>query len=326
MKNNKGGIDYSEWSYDKKRLGYYNADFQLEQDFSAQKNTGLELYDKNQKSLSSYKEKDQQYDNHAYNPLTYKDYQAAYPKTNKLKKSEIITAIVLMVSGLLITILLTALLAQGLNIGHLMGKMNKAENKKADYYAVQIGSFISENEALAASNTIRQLGGGGYIVVDGSYRIIAGVYPKYEQALTVIANTTQFASSQYVITVPTVSMNFSDKSIKKAVEKSLSQWDEIYKKLYDHSILLDKGQTTDTAVLQDIKIIHDNLKTHIDDYSDLTKNQSRLEHLRIKSGMLSMLSTLNSLNTAQKEKLSSEIKYAYTKILIEYRDLAKEIA
>ena len=331
MKNNKGGIDYSQWKYDKKRLGFSSARYHNEEDNENQPRTnGLELYDMHQKALRKYNDEEnrqlQNYNADFQNALSYEDYQKAYTTTSKLKKSEIITAIVLMVSGLLITILLTTLLAQGLNIGHLMGKMNRAQVKKTDYYAVQIGSFISESEALNASKTIRELGGGGYIVVDGSYRIIAGVYPKAEQALTVMANTTQFASSQYVISIPSVSFNFSEKKIKEAVEESLSQWDEIYKKLYNHSILLDKGQTTDAVVLQDIKLTHDGLKSQIDEYAVLTQNQSRLEHIRIRAGLLSMLSTLHSLlDITQTNSLSSEIKYAYTKILFEYRDLVKEI-
>lgn len=328
MKNNKGGIDYSEWSYDKKRLGYSKDYYDNEEYTNSPQSNSLELYKIDQRSLSRYDhvEQLQSYDSDHQTALTFDQYQKAYPKTSKLKKSEIITAMILMVSGLLITIFLTILLAQGLNIGHLMGKINQANSKKTDYYAVQIGSYITESEAKNASNAIKELGGAGYIIVDGSYRIIAGVYPKEEQALTVIANTTQYASSKYIISIPAISLNFSDKKIKQAVEESLSKWDAIYKKLYEHSILLDKGQTTDVAVLQDIKLTYDSLKAYIDEYTQLTKDNSRMEHIRIKTAMLSMLTTLNSLiNTVQKQKLSSEIKYAYTQILIEYRNLAKEI-
>lgn len=329
MKNKKDGIDYSEWRYDKKRLGFGNARYHSEEYYQNSENNCLELYNIHQKDVTKYNDNTRQvanYDEDYQNALTYEQYHNVHSKTDKLKKSEIITAIVLMVSGLLITILLTTLLAQGLNIGHLMGKMNRAQVKKTDYYAVQVGSFTSESEALNASKTVRQLGGAGYIIVDGAYRIIAGVYPKAEQALSVVANTTQFSSSQYVISVPAVSLNFSDKKIKEAVEKSLSQWDEIYKKLYNHSIELDKGQTIDAVVLQDIKLIHDNLKSHIDEYTALIQNQSRLEHIRIRAGMLSMLSSIQALtNIAKTDNLSCEIKYAYTKILIEYRNLMKEI-
>lgn len=321
MKKGKGGfdygIDYSEWSFDRQRLSlnnYYQEQLDNES-FDDSDNT-------NYQEQNLYKDDNLYIDRAYYHTLPYT--KSTKPK---LKKSEIITAIALLVTGFIITVLLTTFLAQGLNIGHLMGKLNKAEVKQSQYYAVQIGSYTSESQALTASQAIRELGGAGYIVMDGPYRIIAAVYPEEDQALSVMANTTQYASEKYIITVPEIAMNFSDKNIKEMVEKSLSQWDAIYKKLYNHTIKLDKAQTTEAAILLDIQKAYDDLNKHYSDYNQLTQELTRVEHIYIKNGLKGILATLKTLlNTNTDGKLSSDLKYAYTKILIDYKNLASELS
>ena len=318
MKKGKGGIDYSEWSYDKKRLSYGN--FYQEQ---SDNDNYYDAYTANQiQEQSFYNDGNLYLDGNYYNALPYtKSYKP------KLKKSEIITAVALLVTGFMIAILLTTLLAQGLNIGHLLGKLNKAEIKKTQYYAVQLGAFTSESQAITAAEAIRELGGGGYIIMDGPYRIIAAVYPEEQQAASVMANITQFPSEKYIISVPEIVMNFTDKKVKQMVDKSLNQWDVIYKRLYNHSIQLDKAQITEVAVLQDLQLAYDDLYKHLNEYDELTKDLSRIEHIYIKTGLKKILSTLKSLmNTLSNDKLSSDLKYAYTKILIDYKNLASELA
>jgi hypothetical protein len=317
MKKGKGGIDYSEWSYDKKRLSYSN--FYQEQ---SDNDNYYDAYNANQSQEQDYYNDDNLYlDRNYYNALPYtKSYKP------KLKKSEIITAVALLLTGFFITVFLTTLLAQGLNIGHLLGKLNKAETKKTQYYAVQLGAFSSESQALTASEAIRELGGGGYILVDGPYRIIAAVYPEEQQAISVMANITQFSSEKYIITAPEIVMNFTDKKVKEMVEKSLYQWDAIYKRLYNHSIQLDKAQTTEVAVLQDLQLIYGDLDKHLNEYDQLTKDLSRIEHIYIKTGLKRLLTTLKSLlNIRSNAQLSSDLKYAYTKILIDYKNLANQL-
>ncbi|HEY8418981.1 MAG TPA: hypothetical protein VIL03_00865 [Clostridia bacterium] len=304
-------IDYSEFSYKKQRLGVDNQERKDER-----------YYD------NDIEDSDREYNDDEHLYIGGTNYRALpYVKAKpKLKRSEIITAVTLMITGFLITVLLTVLLAQGLNIGHLLGRLSKAEVKQTQYYAVQLGSYASESQALIASQAIRELGGAGYVIVDGSYRIIAAVYPEEEQALSVMANASQYSPEKYVITVPEIAMNFSDKKIKEIVQKCLSQWDAIYKRLYDHSIKLDKAQTTEAAVLLDIQRAHDDINSLLNQYENLTKDASRMEHIYIKNGMKNILATLKTLlNAKTDEKLSADIKYAYTKILIDYKNLAKQI-
>jgi hypothetical protein len=299
-------IDYSEFSYKKQRLGVDSDDERY--------------FDNDINSDRNYN------DEHLYIGGT--NYRALpYVKAKpKLKRSEIITAVVLLITGFLITVLLTTLLAQGLNIGHLLGRLSKAEVKQNKYYAVQLGSYASESQALTASQAIRELGGAGYIVMDGSYRIIAAVYPEEEQALSVMANANQFSLEKYVIIVPEIVLNFSDKNVKETVQKCLSQWDAIYKKLYDHSIKLDKAQTTEAAVLLEIQLLCDDINALLNQYDELTKDAFRVEHIYIKNGLKNILATLKTLlNSNTEGDLSADIKYAYTKILIDYRNLANQI-
>lgn len=311
MKKDRGGfeIDYSEFSYKKQRMGF-NQEQPPEEEYIEDNLSERDYYNDSNLYIGSS----------SYPALPY-----AKSKP-KLKRSEIITAVALMITGFVITVLLTSLLAQGLNIGHLLGRLSKAEIKQNRYYAVQLGSYSSESQALAASQTIRQMGGAGYIVMDGSYRIIAAVYPEEEQAQSVMANAKQFSPEQYVIAIPEIALNFSDKKVKEIVQKCLSQFDAIYKRLYEHSIKLDKGQTTEAAVLLDIRQAYDEINSLLSQYEELTKDITRVEHIYIKTGLKNILSALKPLlNANPNGNLSSDIKYAYTKILLDYKDLASQI-
>ncbi|HEY8423772.1 MAG TPA: SPOR domain-containing protein [Clostridia bacterium] len=326
MRKGKGGIDYgidySEWSYEKHRLSLDNHQKHSDDFIAYDYNDDHYIETNINQEQGYYNDRTLYSGGNYYNALPY-----AKSDKPRLKRSEIITAAALMLSGFLITILLTTFLAQGLNIGHLLGRLSKAEVKQKQYYAVQIGSYASESQALQASQTVRQLGGGGFILVDGSYRIIAAVYPEEEQALSVMANAGQYSPEKYVIVVPEIVLNFSNKQIKEITQKALSQWDDMYKRLYDHAIKLDKAQTTEAAVLLDIQRAYDDLNALLNEYTRITKDQTRVEHIYIKNGLKNILAALKTLLNARTEgNLSADIKYAYTKILIDYKDLANQLS
>lgn len=323
MKQEKDGIDYSEWKYDKLKLNGGQIRYQSENNYNDDDNNNNENYPKRlgQYRISQRENTGTQYALNA----GQSQYYSQKPK-GRLKKSEIITAISLLLSGLIITIYLTAMLAQGLNIGHLIGKMNKAEINQKQYYAVQIGNFPSETQAVTAAESIKILGGGGYIVNDGTYRIIAAVYPDENLAVSVMAGITEFSAQQYIINVPKIRLNFDDKAISEAVKKSIALWNDVYQKLYNISLSLDKGEIIQSSAKLQIKTLQDSISEHITAYANLTEGESRLDHIRIKAGMMSLVASLNSLSSPQTEKdLSSQIKYVYTKILTEYRSLANEL-
>ena len=58
--------------------------------------------------------------------------------------------------------------------------------------------------------------------------------------------------------------------------------------------------------MQDLQLAYDDLYKHLNEYDELTKDLSRIEHIYIKTG-LKILSTLKSLmNTLSNDKLSSD--------------------
>lgn len=64
-------------------------------------------------------------------------------------------------------------------------KSSKVTLNSKKYYAVEVGSYVSESTALYFASTIKNRGGAGGVYYDGSYRVFAAAYLSKEDAQSV---------------------------------------------------------------------------------------------------------------------------------------------
>ena len=111
-----------------------------------------------------------------------------YNTSSKSKSG--IFAITVVICGLLLTISVCNLLgyaffSSGLSI--VSGKERSANS----FYAVEVDSFATYDEANKFATTIQQKGGAGYITYNKEYKVLSSLYVTYNDAKAVADNIKQ---------------------------------------------------------------------------------------------------------------------------------------
>lgn len=258
----------------------------------------------------------------------YSNYYTAKKKTFKFTKGETALSLSLIICGLALAIALSILLASGLNIGHLIGKVEQAKVSAKSYYAVCSQIAESEKTAFANADTIKKQGGGGYVLTSsGKYYVVAAVYPTESEAKAVISKNAGANFILYEIKAHEVRLNFKEEADKELANKALGFYDSCYKTLYDIALKYDSGEiTADQAKLQ-ITGCQKEIAAFLKEYDNAIKNNGLATHLVIRSKLTELnqaLKSLSSINLSG-DNLSSAIKYEYTKILHSYSSLTAQL-
>lgn len=117
--------------------------------------------------------------------------------------------------------------------------------KGARWYFVSFAAVSDYEQAVLSSEALREAGGGGYIVNDGTYHVTGAVYSKKSSAAAVVAKQTA-AAELYELEIPTV-------SLRGTYDKDVLDAFSIHKTVYDElSGLVDAfdNGTTTGAVLR----------------------------------------------------------------------------
>ena len=191
---------------------------------------------------------------------------------------------------------------------------SKSETKGFSLYAVSFGTFENLEAARNSAMAIRSSGGGGYILFDGVYNVLASAYKSEEEA-SKIANINTAKVVEIKITPPS-EKDFSIK-IRDSAKKTFSFKESLFETLYDISTKLDLGEITKEEAIARIKIARDDFKLLIEDYIDNYKQDGNDKALSYCAKLTTALELLNNLLNEKLERpsLLADIRYSYLVIV-----------
>lgn len=197
------------------------------------------------------------------------------------------------------------------------------------YYAVEVGSYADIDSARAASDMYRNVNAGGYVINDGSYRVIAAVYTNKDDAEAVVTKLINdgLSGSMYEIKGAKVNYNkYGD--IGNDLEAAVNYCETIYGKLYKISIDLDKGEITENQAKIEIQTIFNETLETKNTLVERTKSYPYDDTvIMVRAELLAYCAVLENLNndSITRPSLLADIRYSYTLIVHSYCRLLRSM-
>lgn len=118
-----------------------------------------------------------------------------------------------------------------------------------NWYYVSFYTRTTETDAAISAHSVKETGGAGYLINDGSFHVVASVYKSESDAKAVVSKQTLDASV-YKLTVPGLKIPaYKDKETGKTVKKAFSYYGTVFKDIDDALVGFEKGQSTESALL-----------------------------------------------------------------------------
>lgn len=248
------------------------------------------------------------------------------PRIGRGEKMFVLTVIAVCV---MVAVSLSILMAQGLNVGHLMGKLTRVDAETSNYYMVVTHTPVDKSAADTAAAEVKLKGGAGYVVSrGGSYMVVAAVYPDMESATVVAKRMEGYTASVHALTAPKVKASFGDKATAEAVTTVLKLWGHSYKVMYDMSIGLDTGETDYSTAVTSLTSLMGYCREQSDTYKAATASQSgNILIIRINAALTELVAGLGTagLGAENGAALSRAVKYSAAKTVSEYTVLCEEL-
>lgn len=236
---------------------------------------------------------------------------------------------IIAVCAIVICFCLTILLADVVSTGGIASLISWVKGSESDgdtYYALAVDKYDKESYASITADELRQLGGGGYVIYDNDYYLIASVYASKEDAETVLARIKTSASSTaqiYTITLSTPKLNWVSGDAEGEVESILKYGKELFAGLYSVSVSLDGGEITEYQARTEIKALSAEIQALSLRLKNVRGNSSSVQYTKIAAELTAVTAVLdNLLNTGlPRYNLLSDVRYSYTFLLLSYKNL-----
>lgn len=194
-------------------------------------------------------------------------------------------------------------------------------------YAMQVGAYTAEDNALKAAEDIRNRGGAGYVVNDGSYRVLAFGYDNEGDANTVkeqLKSVANMESGIYAINVPSLEFKITgeDKNLS-AVDGAFKTYLSSKDKVGELALKLDTNEITAQDALEEMNVIKDELIKVQNSIDKLAKSDEKLSGFN--SLYNEIITQFNSLGGSDTIILSAGIKNIYMNMVCRYADYVKGI-
>jgi len=200
-------------------------------------------------------------------------------------------------------------------------------------YAIQMNAFSDKDNADAYASELKEKGGAGYILNDGFYRVIAIGFKSEEDAKQVKEELKADGIESHVYKIATAGANMNITATKdnvNAIKSAFEQWEDKFGSLEDIIINLDKGSITPSDACDAIEKTKADLEQIRDQLKTLSSNQNNSSN--VLSGLVTLydnsclsLDKILSENSMNKVAISSEIKYTYIDMLMQYKDYMDQI-
>lgn len=201
-----------------------------------------------------------------------------------------------------------------LALDELTGAMSPSVTASASagttYYCVQTGVYTDRDTANYYASIDKNKASGGYVLYDGSFHVIASIYPEEHQANLIAKRLTDggVSASVYDVTVyPALDSNLSDEEQNELLSAS-EFTDECYRELYELSNLLDQDNITSGELSTRLY----SLKQLVTKRQGLVTNDYSKCALKLSACMGATVEIIDALGSSP---TSSEIRYAYTAII-----------
>ena len=205
---------------------------------------------------------------------------------------------------------------------NLFQTTQKVEGGQNTYYLLSVYSAKSLEEAESEAKNFSDTNFGLYIYEnDDAYHIIASCYKNNNDAELVKSNlkTNGIEAEILKIKKESVVLEGSFSSNEELILKDcLSTTNNIYNDLYDITVSLDTNVTDEVTAKLKINEVYSNFLTTKNNFETLFSANTSSEIANIRENFRKIDEILLDLtNSTQDHKLSAQIKYSYTKLIVE---------
>lgn len=248
--------------------------------------------------------------------------------SKKVNRKRDIIAVLMVVICFTLTIISADIISGGEIFDNLSDVLAKASGIPT-YYAVEVGSYQDIQSAREASDLFRSRGAGGYVVNDGTYRVIAAIYNNKEDAKAIVEKLIADGLSGTIYEIKGAKVNFEQygiigNDIREAVEYSAT----LYDKLYDIGNSLDRQEITENQAKIEILTLYNETLTVKETFVSKTLNYTSNETVvKVRVELSAYTAILENLNDDKitRPSLLSDIRYSYIMIINSYCSLLKSI-
>ncbi len=245
----------------------------------------------------------------------------------KRKKREII-AIMIIIMCFSFTIMLADIFGSGDIFGGLNAVFASSESV-ITYYAVEAGSYSTSVEARNSGLQYMHAGAGGYVIKDGTYRVILVVYDNIEDAEAVVEGLISDGVSATIYEIKGAKIRYNEYGdIGKPMETVINYLSTIYGTLYNISTLLDEGEISELEVRVRIAQVIEELSRVSDEFENMVLDHTEDETvIKVRMEIIADLAILENLLDTKIERVSllSDIRYSLIMIVNCYCSLLKSL-
>ena len=190
-------------------------------------------------------------------------------------------------------------------------------------YALQIGAFANQANAEDTANTAKQRGGAGYILSDGTMRVLLSAYKTEADEKNVAGNLTAtdgYQSYEYVLSAKGVTFNITAQQTNvDAIKDFFSATQTIHDSFYDLSASFDQKKSTAKDIMDKISQMKADADPKILAIDNMAQNGDTvlINMKTFTDGLEQVLAT--DLSGKSDVEISSQLKYNYIWISDLYR-------
>ncbi len=199
-------------------------------------------------------------------------------------------------------------------------------------YGIQMGAFTDEENARAFSQELKARGGAGYIYNNGFYRVMAIGFQSEEDARKVREELKTDDIESHVFKLAT---SGADMQVTATVENVMEIrsayeiWEENFRLMEQMVVSLDSDSITSLEAADKINAQKTEMEQKRNKLQEMNANQSNNVILTGLVGLYDescrSLDKILSENANDKVAISSEIKYTYIDMLMQYKDYMEKI-
>jgi hypothetical protein len=228
----------------------------------------------------------------------------------------------------------------------LSDETGESESSKAEYekitdnlkinplsiYTIQMGAFTDENNAKGFSEDLKSKGGAGYVHFDGYYRVLAVGFQSEEDAVKVRDELKADGIESNIYKIVTKGAEMQITAAKENVElirSAFESWEKGYSGMEQILFSLDTGAASVSDTITKIRELKDEMEQKQKKLEEINAGQKNI----ILNGLTDLykntcmsLENIIDVEFDNKVAISSEIKYTYIDLLIQYRNYLEHIS
>ncbi|MBQ7880917.1 MAG: SPOR domain-containing protein [Clostridia bacterium] len=251
-----------------------------------------------------------------------KEYRVYEVKTKKTHTF----SIAVIICGLLLSISvcnLVSFMFFSNGIDFVSGKQRNANN----FYAVEVNSFDTYDDAYNFATTLQQKGGAGYITYNKKYKVLSSLYLTYDNAKSVADNIKgEYANAcVYEIVLPEIVVpDDITKEQQNAITTSFAVTKSAIATMTNIYLGLDKGEMQDTTAHTMLTSLYDECADQVTSIKTAFHSLDTATYLRHRMYLTDFASNLAEISTINLSgiELSQIIKYQQIKCAFLYISMA----